>query len=358
MSDKNISSCERTFSGKTIIKNHFLAFVFSLVFYWVLFGFFVGTSPVYRYFDWELELPLPVPNRNTVFRSEGSSQTQWGEYGLTRRDCEKLKSRRKLVLLYGDSYVQALQVDEKFRMQNRAEMHSKARIGFLAIADSGRGIADHAFVSPFYEKLVGRKCVGTIIFVGSKGDFFPNSRGHYSTIRYDQKTREVSFERRRREDLVSSKYELLLDQTKPYFIRSVLRTLSRSLPLKLFRETRNSTDKNVHSYDVDYLTSVLASVRRQIGGRIVIVYAPSVPRLSENGVVFVDSSSFEENLEQACVANDIGFESLQDEFETFFRESKAFPRGFLNAELGKGHLNRDGHEIAAKRIAQLTVDWN
>ena len=83
--------------------------------------------------------------------------------------------------------------------------------------------------------------------------------------------------------------------------------------------------------------------------------------LLDRGIEIDDSGNVKENkkdfhyiyLKQACENNNIIFVDMYDEFKKKYNEEKILPNGFMNTKVGSGHLNRNGHELIAKKLYSI-----
>jgi lysophospholipase L1-like esterase len=57
--------------------------------------------------------------------------------------------------------------------------------------------------------------------------------------------------------------------------------------------------------------------------------------------------------EKACEDNDIIFVDMTDDFKQLYEEKNILPYGFINTKVGRGHLNKYGHMVIAKKLAQV-----
>ena len=94
-----------------------MGFLFSCFFIWMVSAVFSdGIAPV----EWDEDLGLFVHSKGSVvrFRSEGWSDTRIGKHGLTVFGEVVSTSARPKFILWGDSFADALQMDDSLRASN------------------------------------------------------------------------------------------------------------------------------------------------------------------------------------------------------------------------------------------------
>jgi hypothetical protein len=59
------------------------------------------------------------------------------------------------------------------------------------------------------------------------------------------------------------------------------------------------------------------------------------------------------NFATACEKNNVIFADLTETFLAAYKNEHILPHGFFNTEIGTGHLNIDGHRLAAEKLAVI-----
>ncbi len=119
------------------------------------------------------------------------------------------------------------------------------------------------------------------------------------------------------------------------------------------RAEQNRTEQNKEAISNVCFALKQAATKNSPSTRLLIVYAPTVPRIHQGRVLFEpEDISFGDDLKTACGENGIDFIDLGNAFRTYYQRTGKFPRGFFNTPPGEGHLNGQGHAIAAKEITR------
>ncbi|MDB4576850.1 hypothetical protein N9Z77_01810 [Akkermansiaceae bacterium] len=262
----------------------------------------------------------------------------------------------KSVLLWGDSFVEALQVED----------HEKASIlatGYLrdegnplevfGIGQSGQMIADYILAMRAYEKLF-TNTAEHIIFISDVRDLLPDQasqdRAQFRSLP------EFKIEVDDSAQLIGS--VSFVERKRLYFLSRVKTSLQKSVaklrlgvgPVsKEYRE--EEAEVSVPDGTVEFLAD---RIRSATGKKVTILYCPEWPR-------FRDPMSFEDDpdygaaleLEVAFKQNGIGFENMTSDLRKTFIEDQKLTRGFSNSFPGEGHLNENGHRLVARRVVSI-----
>lgn len=111
---------------------------------------------------------------------------------------------------------------------------------------------------------------------------------------------------------------------------------------------RNSEYKNLLS---EFLSKAKKPAK-EAKCELIVVYQPQ-QTLTEAGTV--EYHHFKEKLEvlkQVCKVQDIAFCNMTEGFDNLFETEYQLAHGFVNTELGVGHLNQYGHKVLAETIAE------
>ena len=66
-----------------------------------------------------------------------------------------------------------------------------------------------------------------------------------------------------------------------------------------------------------------------------------------------DADDYRACFARMCADEGIIFVDMTDDFVSLYEEQHILAHGFVNTGVGVGHLNRYGHEMIAKRLAQI-----
>lgn len=85
----------------------------------------------------------------------------------------------------------------------------------------------------------------------------------------------------------------------------------------------------------------------------VIMYHPTVTIDEDGSVAVPDADDYRDCFARMCADEGIIFVDMTDDFVSLYEEQHILAHGFVNTRAGVGHLNRYGHEVIAKRLAQI-----
>lgn len=90
--------------------------------------------------------------------------------------------------------------------------------------------------------------------------------------------------------------------------------------------------------------------------QLIIFYHPQT-KLKEDGSLDLRTDSrYLEKFREVCEKNKVVFIDMSEEFSALYYEQHSLPYGFYNTEVGKGHLNKDGHGLIADKIERVIID--
>ena len=118
----------------------------------------------------------------------------------------------------------------------------------------------------------------------------------------------------------------------------------------------------VKSDDIIYATKlndVLSFVRSRVPNDVtlLIVYHPLSKISSDGELILSDESKFYNELfANTCKNNNIIFVDVTDAMCELYSNKHKLIHGFWNTAVGVGHLNKYGHEVIAKRLAEVIKD--
>ncbi len=316
---------------------------------------FCNTSEPYSY-DNATDSWVITPGSEIQYRSEGWGESYFGEYGLGCIPDITMESHR-VILLWGDSYVEAMQVDdsEKIAQQlTRLLQHEDVNQICAARGMSGDNIADYIENIPQYENQI--PSIDThIIFISCAEDILPDQKDDSRVVfqtgnGYHFVTSDTHYS--------FQNIKSFANRVRMYFAWPLLRKVTQNLslrfslgPVKTMQksETQSNNNEKVNMKEVgDFLAKSLRDVTSK---NIIIVYAPHVPRISNNKILYNDADwDFISYFMESCSVYNISFINMYDPFVNYYKKTGKFPRGFANSRPGEGHLNVEGHRIVAETI--------
>lgn len=162
-------------------------------------------------------------------------------------------------------------------------------------------------------------------------------------------------------EVLSGEYETIKS-----YDGGLLYTLQKKLPVikTLYKQitswkTEKKIDEDIFSYSEEYMGTLEAFLGKavapvnSIGDKLIIFYHPTT-ELDESGkLTNTTNSEALMAFKKACEDNNIIFVDMTDDFERLYEEKSILPYGFINTEVGKGHLNKYGHKVIAEKLAKV-----
>lgn len=300
-------------------------------------------------------------NSTIVWRSEGKGRSYYGKWGISAiadiRSCGPQK-----ILFWGDSYVQAAQVDDEEKMAQKTThllRHAASDYVAVGLGLAGSSMPDYLYRIPNYEKMIPN-IVAHVIIVGQLEDFLPNN----PSARYSKFIEDL-------DGLRIKQYASQRPSRMKWNIYKWGTTLKANGILSVARKTVNSSGLRFHMGPVHhcsdgannalkwkrataYFEYFAQEFRRQTDKKLILVYLPTVPRIENNGIAMEDSDT-ELALRMEEIFTQYGWTviNMQESFTNHFMETGALPRGFSNSRPGLGHLNETGNKLVAEAIVGL-----
>ncbi|MDQ7834279.1 MAG: hypothetical protein RDU24_02760 [Humidesulfovibrio sp.] len=351
-------------------KQHFLlGFLLSCVLAQFM-GLTFGNTIPPLVFDADLSEYVYKPGTTLRYHSEGWGTTQVGPHGLKGQGAFSAK-RDLSVVFWGDSFVEALQVDDEEKLDASFNRHAhKAGLPYksLCVGRFADSIADYYFKIPVYSKALWDKPLHVIV-LGTIGDTIPGEQVACRSI-FQRDGNNFAFQQRECPPRESSlRLRNFLYEYRLNFLQTLYsRTADNSLRLLPSNGTRAAADQQSTllstppgDYDRawDYLLERMAAVT---SGRVLFIYSPGVPSVANvNGSGIISFNNPETahvtRFAQRCQLNGIKLIDMTKPFAEHFREHKKFPCGFNNTLPGRGHLNPVGISLIAKELVRhLSAD--
>ena len=293
------------------------------------------------------------------WRSEGWAESRIGEWGIPAIPDIRRRRERK-VILWGDSYVQGLQVSDDDKMAQILTTALKVRgYPFLAVSAgfAGQSAADYLTRIPVYENRLS-DVTAHVVVIGHLEDLLPDQ----SSARYARFVSSPEYSIIEKPLLSISKRKALGYQwavrLRANGLWSMIRRTNQLRPLRFrwgplrgegaacSRETGADAEKSF-----EYLARRFRASTRL---PLILVYIPTIPRLEHNGWALAD-----ENAELAGKMTSIFQEAgwivvnMEETFRHYFSSSLRPTRGFPNSKPGAGHLNKYGHRLVGEAIADV-----
>ena len=336
-----------------------LSFSLSLLFIWVV-GFFFCNSLFYYQYDDRLMKMIHSPNIVYKHRSEGIAKTYKGLFGINAIK-DITKDSRKKIVIWGDSYVEALQVNDNYKMPQviTAKLSNKGlgeNLMCFGVGMNGDSVADYYFGIPKYEQLT-KNIISHFIIIANIRDILPNQPTDI-----------------RRGIFKSNPFTLYQDNWKPkhqkikkilndfhlYFIWEPVKSFLLSVnKLHFIHNTRHhnanvkESKKIVYSdkFLFDSWSFLFKKLREQTELPIIFVYSPEIP-IIQNGKISVKDNDANHIALFTKIAKKYNMSVLNttEAFISFYKKTGLFPRGFSNSKPSEGHFNKNGHKIVSEII--------
>jgi lysophospholipase L1-like esterase len=350
-----------------------IGFVVALAIVVLVSGYFMDNFPANT---WSNEVAKKIPPEGAIiqWRREGWGSTHYWKWGITGVNDDVLRARQK-VLIWGDSYVEAYQVDDAIKLPQQLTSRL-ADDGFddikaIGIGESSACAADWYFGMQLYQERLAPVCVN-IIILSQIEDFYPDeadrvaqfvSNPELQFIPAEEKapsrySRSMDFYYRWRLQALQKLRDqtIGLGGTPNIWLNLDLRPGPRSRPPKPKSELRilaATREEQERAFDF-----ALSKLREQSVSPLLIVYCPAVPRIIEGRLISEDSlDDIARTFQASCEKYGIHFINMGGEFIAYHERTQRFPRGFPNTRPDRGHFNSEGHALVADAILRELHGW-
>lgn len=96
-----------------------------------------------------------------------------------------------------------------------------------------------------------------------------------------------------------------------------------------------------------------ADIAEEKGVKLIIFYQPTTELNIAGSLKNTTDKEYLSLFADTCKKNDILFVDMTEEFENLYETKHILAHGFSNTAVGKGHLNKYGHEVTAKKLAEI-----
>lgn len=296
-------------------------------------------------------------------RSEGWGTSRFGQLDVIGVD-DVSQTDIPAIAIWGDSFVEAFQVEQSERMQEvlmgmwRADAMN--RLTAFGVGNSGESIADYYFKIRRYEN----RCPSILahfIILSDLSDVFPDqpSAEHAAFLSKP----EYEFVERNKEP-EHRRIKAVLRECGLDFIWLPTRSLIKDTKLRIswgpHKAGLRSTEITPEPKYEEAFSFLLHALRHQTTKPIIFVYCPPLPAITGGEVHCKDyNAGIVSVFVRECRRSGIGFIDMTQDFCNCYRETGTFPRGFSNSRPAEGHFNTGGHRLIAKaiyRAASLAVN--
>jgi hypothetical protein len=300
---------------------------------------------------------------------EGHGRTSVGRYGMI---VAKAIPETGSVLFLGDSFTEALQVDDHLKFTERVEeilnRERQSPIATVNMALSGLNPAQYAMDLPRLRTTLRPRA---LVVQVTASDFEPTDLS-----RVVPHWRPASLRRQ------GEKWTLQEEPAAPRGLgarikRRLIRWRLMSFAARLkwrLEPSQGAADSptpagepspsptQAKSVGLDSYSSaagyLLDRLRAPQGSQehVWLLFLPRTPRLAKSGLVQLMGDSPDEAarrtvLRALCAERGIGWIDATEALERSWTQDRVFPHGFDNTTPGQGHLNPHGHAVVAKVVA-------
>jgi hypothetical protein len=118
-------------------------------------------------------------------------------------------------------------------------------------------------------------------------------------------------------------------------------------------QTDNTEKLPANIEQLNVLTAKIRAISTENGVTPIIFYHPHLTINGDGTVTAKTDETDLKNFAAACENNGVCFVDLTDTFIDAYYNEHILPHGFFNTEISTGHLNADGHRMAAEQIARV-----
>jgi len=342
-------------------KHWILGLVLAFLVIWSI-SFFLGDTLTIYTWSPTIGRMIRPPGSVQKSRSEGWGTSRFGQLDVIGVD-DVSKNEIPAIAIWGNSYVEAFQVEQWERMQEiLIRMWRTDGIKSLTafgIGDSGESVADYYFKIPRYEKSCPN-IIAHFIILGDLSDVLPDqSSAERSAFRSKPEYRIV--ERNREPE--HQRIKAVLRKCRLDFLWFPARSLIKETKLRFSLGPRKAEPENTEAVrdpkTEKAFSFLLNALRRQTTKPMIFVYCPQVPAIKGGEVRFADPDAQVISVfSRECRHNGIGFIDMTQDFWKHYMETGRFPRGFINSRPSEGHFNRDGHRLIAEAMYRDSLSMN
>jgi len=284
-----------------------------------------------------------------VHGSEGYSRSKFNSLGFRGSELTDRNPGLLRILALGDSYTEALQVNEKYTFCNLVKINlSKKLDQNVEVINAGRSSASPAYYIHLSEFYINTVSPDAVIIQLNKGDIsgdFYDSYNNFYVVRNNS-----GFSTVQNKNFISN---MPFIQKHPamsiIFDSAVLRLgyfkIQKSYRLRIDKQTPQSPQ--VPSDYRDRIKWMLSSFKEHYEDPIVW-FIPDIDFYNDNN----EFSVIETELETASNHIGINYLNTRNALYSYYRKNKQTPVGFNNTSPWKGHLNPEGHRVVAELLTE------
>jgi lysophospholipase L1-like esterase len=313
-----------------------------------------------------------------IVRYRAGDTLRWGRegYGVTRVGARgmiaaKPLDKGKRVLFLGDSYTEALQVDDADKFTEILQslynqQFPQTPITTLNFAVSGQGAAQHAADLP---GLLQTQKPQLVVAQLSVYDFWPADAKRKIPAQpayLAEKNGALALERKPYAPPAGWREKLMRIRLFSFYARASWRLQNLFKPQT---EDENApapetaakvqTDAYFTEYKriTRFLLTQMAQQTRASGAQMAALYTPKTPLLQDGRVLWDEAEFGEQYLKEreilieTCRELGLPLWNPAEKLNRYAAATGRFPNGFANTRPGYGHLNPEGHRLVAELLA-------
>ncbi len=335
-------------------------------------GYFLDSYPAAVWSE-DVHRRVPPEGATIQWRREGWATTRFWKYGISGVDdrCMTAKAR---VLIWGDSYVEALQVNDEDKAAQQATRlwseQGRSDLVALGVGLSGASAADYYVGFDLYEKLLVPVPVH-VVLISQFEDYYPDEPTHElarlvsepdlhvvpfarpPTSPYEQ---TINWYHRYRLQAFKQLKEAVVGGSgkQPFWHRARWRMGPRK-PAPKATEAIRMSQATPEQVDAS-LDFVFTKFREKTRHPLLFIYCPAIPRIAEGYILREDDQrEMALRFKSACERHGFGFIDMGPAFLESYDQTGRFPRGFASTRPGRAHFNDHGHRLVAEAIVRETA---
>lgn len=337
-------------------KHWILGFFLGFLIIWVIAFLFGNTLTTYTW----------SPETGTWIRLPGSVHRQrsegWGTSHFGRLDVIGVNDVTKIkipaIAIWGDSHVEALQVEQWERMQEVLikmwRTNGIKNITAYGIGHSGESVADYYLKIPRYEKNCPN-IIAHFIVLSNFEDVLPDQRTEHAVFKSKPRYQITA----QNQGPAHRQIKALLGKLGLDFVWLPAKSLIKDTKLQFMpgpNKPKLAGTEVIHETNKENAFSfLLHSLRHQTAKPIIFLYCPSIPKIKDGVVCLKDDNAKVVNIfARECRNNGIGFVDMTQDFCSYYQKTGTFPRGFANSRPSAGHFNVGGHRLVAEAIYRVS----
>ncbi len=343
----SFNGSESFFRATYKIMLRILAIICSIAVLW-LFSMVLGGQVAYNQVDDKLGITIPVPGSSIARFTEGGAVSHYGVCGLNPVVLEKWDGKSTRIMLYGDSYVEAFQVQDDEKPDAVLTKYLGDNAVAFGIGVSGFGLPSMIARATAYEKVMGKPVLNVFFCAsGIRNDVLADTTA--------QKTLPIGYVEKvtRGKNTLKINIVRIINRFYLNFVPVIWKKLSgicksSHAPQTVCLEDSGSETESLR----DELSYILRSMK-ELQGDSVIVYCPELPKIKNGNILTNDMDESDVVILKGMAEKfSVPIIDVTPVLLEFYRENNRFPRGFDNlGGPGNGHLTPSGIEAIFKYLA-------